>query len=71
MKIKLKRRQSVYIVRSFGKLITMQQYQLKSDALHDLVPFAQFKKREKHPWKSVLFGKLAGLLKVTLIHGCF
>ena len=24
-----------------------------SDALHDLVPFAQFKKREKHPWKSV------------------
>ena len=49
----------------------MQQYQLKSDALHDLVPFAQFKKREKHPWKSVLFGKLADLLKVTLIHGCF
>ena len=49
----------------------MQQYQLKSDALHDLVPFAQFKKREKHPWKNVLFGKLAGLLKVTLIHGCF
>ena len=49
----------------------MQQYQLKSDALHDLVPFAQFKKREKHPWKSALFSKLAGLLKVTLIHGCF
>ena len=20
------------------------------DALHDLVPFAEFKKREKHPW---------------------
>ena len=25
------------------------------DALRDLVPFAQFKKREKHPWKSVTF----------------
>ena len=23
------------------------------DALRDLVPFVQFKKREKHPWKSV------------------
>ena len=25
------------------------------EALHDLVPFAQFKKREKHPWMSVTF----------------
>ena len=25
------------------------------DALRDLVPFVQFKKREKHPWKSVTF----------------
>ena len=25
-------------------------------ALRDLVPFAQFKKREKHPWRSVNFG---------------
>ena len=30
------------------------------DALHDLVPFAQFKKREKHPWRSVNFSKVAG-----------
>ena len=28
------------------------------DALRDLVPFVQFKKREKHPWKSVTFRKL-------------
>ena len=27
--------------------------------LRDLVPFAQFKKREKHPWKSVTFSKAA------------
>ena len=30
-------------------------------ALHDLVPFVQFKKREKHPWRSVTFSKVAGL----------
>ena len=48
----------------------MQQYQLKSDALHNLVPFAQFKKREKHPWKSVTF-KPATLQKVSFLHGCF
>ena len=29
-------------------------------ALHDLVPFVQFKKREKHPWRSVTFTKVAG-----------
>ena len=31
------------------------------DALRDLVPFAQFKKREKHPQRSVTFSKVAGL----------
>ena len=30
------------------------------DALHDLVPFVQFKTREKHPWRSVTFSKVAG-----------
>ena len=25
-----------------------------------LVPFAQFKKREKQPWMNVTFGKVAG-----------
>ena len=30
------------------------------DALRDLVPFVRFKKREKHPWRSVNFGKVAG-----------
>ena len=37
------------------------------DVLRDLVPFAQFKKREKHLWRSVTFA----LLKVALLHGCF
>ena len=45
-------------------------------ALHDLVPFVQFKKREKHPWRSVTFSKVAGLkpatlLKLTLLNRCF
>ena len=30
------------------------------DVLRNLVPFAQFKKREKHPWKDVTFSKVAG-----------
>ena len=32
---------------------------LKCDALRDLVPFVQFKKREKHLWRSVNFIKVA------------
>ena len=28
-------------------------------ALRDLVLFVQFKKREKHPWRSVNFSKIA------------
>ena len=30
------------------------------DALGDLVPFVQFKKREKNPWRKVNFSKVAG-----------
>ena len=28
-------------------------------ALRDIVPCGQFKKREKHPWRSVAFSKVA------------
>ena len=35
------------------------------DALCDLVPFVQSKKREKHRWKRATFSK------VRLLHGCF
>ena len=27
------------------------------DAMRDLVPFVQFQKREKHPWRSVSFSR--------------
>ena len=33
---------------------------IKCDTLRDLVPFVQFKNREKHPWRSVVFSKVAG-----------
>ena len=29
-------------------------------ALRDLVSLVQFKKREKHPWRSATFSKIAG-----------
>ena len=45
-------------------------------ALHYLISFVQFKKRGKHPLRSVTFNKVVGfkpanLLKVTLLHGSF
>ena len=39
------------------------------DVLRNLVPFVQFKKREKHQWRSVTF--IATLLKVAVLRGCF
>ena len=27
------------------------------DAMRDLEPFVQFKKREKHPWRRITFSK--------------
>ena len=42
----------------FIELFAMIQCQLW-DELRDLLPFAQFKKREKHPWRSVTFSKQA------------
>ena len=40
------------------------------DALYNLVPFAQFKKREKPLRRSVTF-QPSTLLKVTFLHRCF
>ena len=43
----------VYLSSGFYKVL-LSLY----DALHDLVPFVQFKKRKKHPWRSVTFRTL-------------
>ena len=39
---------------------TLDNWPKYCDALCDLVPFAQFEKREKHPWRSVTCSKAAG-----------
>ena len=41
--------------------------------LRDLIPFIQFKKHEKYPWRGVTFSKLqaSSLLKVTPFYGYF
>ena len=36
------------------------------DALRDLVPFVQFEKRKKHPWRSVTFSKVAVFTKSNI-----
>ena len=35
------------------------------DAFRDLIPFVQFEKREKDPWRSVTFYKVAGCLQFS------
>ena len=34
------------------------------DALRDFVSFVQFKKLEKHPWRSVTFIKVSGFISL-------
>ena len=45
---------------SYKKVTTDAFGSYMCDALRDLVPFAQCKKHEKHPRRSVTFGKVAG-----------
>ena len=43
-----------------GNLFVNKKFEKDNcDALRNLVPFVQFKKRGKHPWKSVNFSKVA------------
>ena len=37
------------------------------DSLGDLVPFTQIKEREKHPWRSVTFSKVADVSYIWLV----
>ena len=37
--------------------------------LHNLVPFVQLKKCEKHPWRNVIFSKVTGLQVILLLIG--
>ena len=44
----------------FEHFVGLVLKELICNALRDLVPFAQFKKREKHPRRSDTFSKVAG-----------
>ena len=59
-----------YLENDLSHWLQMWQYQFSQveeatrkicDALRNLILFVQFKKREKHPWRSVNFSKVAGL----------
>ena len=41
-------------------------YGIISDALRDLLPFVQFKKREKYPWRRVTFSKACNFTKSNI-----
>ena len=43
----------------FLKAVEEKDSQIKCVALQDLIPFVQFKRREKHPWRSVTFSNVA------------
>ena len=51
---------------SNGNLIILKWLKIRysrpkiCSALRDLALFVQFKKREKHPWRSVAFSKVPG-----------
>ena len=47
---------------STGSLMCLMPKKTIWGPLHDMVPFVQFKKHEKHPWKNVAFIKVAGSL---------
>ena len=52
---------------SFLNGLILSQLHFMRDALRDLVPFMQFKKREKHPWRSVSFSNVAGNLPANCL----
>ena len=64
---------AIFIVK-YGPRIIMEQLvhkvltQIEYEALRDFVPFAQFKKRDKHTWRSVNFSKVAGFVTNRAIH---
>ena len=55
-------------IKAYEKIIWMIELGAICDALHDLVPFVQFKKHEKHPWRSVTFRSKSNRTKGTKSH---
>ena len=49
--------------------VTKASWKRFCGALRDLVAFVQLKKREKHPWRSVNFSKVAGFSFLNCTNG--
>ena len=58
---------TIFILRYLA-LALMKRWNI-CGALRDLVLFVQFKKRKKHPWRSVNFSRVAGFMQ--LLHASF
>ena len=50
-------KKSIRLFSEKGRAIEREEI-VGCDALRDLVPFVQFKKREKHTWRSVTYSKV-------------
>ena len=48
------------LIQKFLHFTTIDGSSFKEDSWHDLLPFVQFEKRVKHPWRKVNFNKVAG-----------
>ena len=51
-----------FYLSTLSRITLLLAVNFQSDALLDLVPFVQFKKREKHPWRRITFSKVSLLL---------
>ena len=54
----IKTYEGAYPIPSSNHLCSMHNW--LRDVLHDLAPLVPFKEREKHPWRSITFNKVAG-----------
>ena len=51
--------QQILLFEHLSRITLSLAVNFQSDALRDLVPIEQFKKREKHPWRSITFSKVS------------
>ena len=62
MKLKTRKKDTAFSIKYWNLKVKNKTPNIICGALRDLVPFVQFKKREKHPWRSVNFSKVAGAM---------
>ena len=48
------------LIQTFLNFTTIDGSSFNEDSWHDFLPFVQFEKRVKHPWRKVNFNKVAG-----------